>query len=351
MDNIRKQLSTPLGAGVVGLIVGLILGLFFAWQVWPAEYEGAQLEHLVTPAKVEYLRTAMEAYGFNGNAELARQRYTALGTDADEVLSAIVQSPGNLPPEVVQAFASAVVAGGAPAVQPTPGAAEPGTTPAPAEPTPGEAAPPAEGGAGNILRTLLLLVCGIAALAVVVFFVIFILRGRRGPSGPMTPAQQAQQARREAVYTDYATSGAEPPMAQFMASYKLGDDLFDDSFSIDSPSGEFMGECGVGISETIGVGDPKKVTAFEVWVFDKNDIQTVTKVLMSAHAFSDDVTRQRLAAKGEPVRVAPGSEAVLETQTLQLVARVVDMGYGEGALPPESFFDRFILELAVWPKS
>jgi hypothetical protein len=44
------------------------------------------------------------------------------------------------------------------------------------------------------------------------------------------------------------------------------------------------GECGVGISETIGVGDPKKVTAFEVWLFDKNDIQTVTKVLMSAHA-------------------------------------------------------------------
>ena len=35
------------------------------------------------------------------------------------------------------------------------------------------------------------------------------------------------------------------PMVQFMASYKAGDDLFDDSFSVNFPSGEFLGECGV----------------------------------------------------------------------------------------------------------
>ena len=48
-----------------------------------------------------------------------------------------------------------------------------------------------------------------------------------------------------------------------MTTYMIGDDLYDDSFSIDSPSGEFLGECGVGISDTIGVGDPKKVTALK----------------------------------------------------------------------------------------
>ncbi len=139
-------------------------------------------------------------------------------------------------------------------------------------------------------------------------------------------------------------------MAQFMASYKSGDDLFDDSFSIDSPSGEFLGECGVGISETIGVGVPKKVTAFEVWLFDKNDIQTVTKVLMSAHAFSDPTIRQKLEAKGEPFQAASGGQTILETATLKLVARVVDMAYGQGALPEDSFFDSLVLELAIWQK-
>jgi hypothetical protein len=44
-----------------------------------------------------------------------------------------------------------------------------------------------------------------------------------------------------------------------------GDDLYDDSFSVDSPSGDFLGECGVGISETIGVGDPKSL-GLEVWL-------------------------------------------------------------------------------------
>ncbi len=84
---------------------------------------------------------------------------------------------------------------------------------------------------------------------------------------------------------------AQDPLATFRTIYTLGDDLYDDSFSIESASGDFLGECGVGIGDMVGVGDPKKVSAFEVWLFDKNDIQTVTKVLMSRYAFNDDTTR------------------------------------------------------------
>jgi len=46
----------------------------------------------------------------------------------------------------------------------------------------------------------------------------------------------------------------------------------------------------------------------------------------------------------------PGQTLVLETATLQLVARVVDMAYGEGALPEHSYFERLSLDLAVWRK-
>jgi len=137
------------------------------------------------------------------------------------------------------------------------------------------------------------------------------------------------------------------PVAQFMTTYMVGDDLYDDSFSIDAPTGEFLGECGIGISETVGVGDPKRVTAFEVWLFDKNDIQTVTKVIMSAHAYDEDKIRMRLESKGEPVLAEPGKQVLLETATLQLEARVIDMEYGEGAAPDQSYFHRLTLELAV----
>lgn len=140
------------------------------------------------------------------------------------------------------------------------------------------------------------------------------------------------------------------PVAHFMTTYVIGDDLYDDSFSIDAPNGSFLGECGVGILDTIGVGDPKKVTAFEVWLFDKNDIQTVTKVLLSAHAMNDSGIKQRLASKGELVQIESGQLLLLETATLQLEAKVIEMVYGQGALPTGSFFQRMTLELSVWPK-
>lgn len=113
---------------------------------------------------------------------------------------------------------------------------------------------------------------------------------------------------------------------------------------------EPFGECGVGISETVGVGEPKRVTAFEIWLFDKDDIQTVTKVIMSGYAYQDDKLQLRLESKGELVLAEPGKKVLLETATLQLEARIIDMEYGEGAAPDLSFFDRLTLELAVWPK-
>ena len=99
--------------------------------------------------------------------------------------------------------------------------------------------------------------------------------------------------------------------------------LYDELFSIDTQSGDFLGEYGVGVSEIIGVGDPKKVTALEIWLFDKNDIKTATKVLMSAHAFSDGTIRARLEPKGELVLVEPQKQVMLETATLQLLAKLL----------------------------
>lgn len=149
--------------------------------------------------------------------------------------------------------------------------------------------------------------------------------------------------------TDFAASGT-PPLVQFMTTYLEGDDLFDDSFSIETPAGEFLGETGVGISETLGVGEPKRVTAMEVWLFDKNDIRTVTKVLMSDHAFNDEGLKMKLAPKGEAVLAAPGAIATLETASLRIQAKVVDLEYGSGPLPPNSFFQRITIELAAWKR-
>ncbi|MBH28372.1 MAG: hypothetical protein CL789_03960 [Chloroflexi bacterium] len=150
--------------------------------------------------------------------------------------------------------------------------------------------------------------------------------------------------------TDTLVSDRGAPLSRFMTTYLLGDDLYDDSFGIDDANGDFLGECGMGISDIIGVGEPKKVCAFEIWLFDKNDVRTVTKVLMSEDAFSDEAKRASLAPKGEPVLAESGKEIILETASLHVSARVVDMQYGGGPLPQNSFFNQLTVELSAWRK-
>jgi hypothetical protein len=137
------------------------------------------------------------------------------------------------------------------------------------------------------------------------------------------------------------------PLTQFATTYAFGDDRYDMSNSIETPSGDFLGECGVGISETIGTGAPEKVTALEVWVFDKNDVRTVTKVLMSEYAFNDSGLRAKLAPKGDAVLARPGEVVELRTQTLKINARIVEVVYGSGT-PANSYFQQLMLELATW---
>jgi hypothetical protein len=72
---------------------------------------------------------------------------------------------------------------------------------------------------------------------------------------------------------------------------------------------------------------------------------------MSEHAFNDEALRAELAPKGEAVLVKPGQIVMLETPTLTIQARVIDLAYGSGALPENSFFERVSVEISAWPKA
>ncbi|HIE57702.1 MAG TPA: hypothetical protein EYP88_05680 [Anaerolineales bacterium] len=327
MDVIREQFEKPIVAGVVFFIIGLFVGLvILGWWLWPVQWTDAGPADLRADAQEDYLRMAIDSYALTADGESAQRRYGELGESASDVLATVNADPTYQEPGWITSYQHVVEA---------PDAAAPD----------GEAAVE-EGGSSVTLLLVMCLITVVLAGALAVYFLM-----RQKSSGSVSAAAQAQAFTEQVERTDYEAMGATAPTVQFMTTYMQGDDLFDDSFSIDSPAGEFLGECGVGISETIGVGEPKKVTAFEVWIFDKNDIQTVTTVLMSEHAFLDEAIRQRLAAKGEPFKADPGAETVLETATLKLVARVADMAYGSGAMPANSYFDRITLELSVWQKA
>jgi hypothetical protein len=205
-----------------------------------------------------------------------------------------------------------------------------------------QATPPPAAAQPSPLVWLLL----ILALAAVAFFTIMLVR-RGGQAAPAGAAGVGAPAARGAVAV--WPDEAQPPLRQYDLTYVIGDDRFDLSNAIETSSGMFLGECGMGISETIGTPDPSKVTAFEVWLFDKNDIRTVTTVLMSEHAYNDTALHAKLAAKGDLVKAEVGTPIALETATLRVRARVTELEYGAGALPDKSFFNRLHVVMAAWP--
>ena len=88
-----------------------------------------------------------------------------------------------------------------------------------------------------------------------------------------------------------------------------------------------------------------------MWLFDKNDIRTITKVIMTQHAFYDEAITAKLATKGEPALMRSGEVVALETNALIINARILDMEYGSNPdLPPDSYLERVTIELSAWAK-
>ena len=373
MEKIRNLFKNPLYTGIAGLIIGLIIGLpILGWWLWPVQWKDADASYLRQDLKAQYLCMIVDSYKVNQNAQLASARLDSMGINLQESPFALdsLQTGGcSYAPtdKTVMALKSAL-AGITPSTIGTPASGTAAITALPTFVTTLPAVTPvatlstttsSKGGTSGILLGLLcVLFLGIGGLLIYIFF--FRNRKPREQIPPTAEAHDYENPLEEPGYsapapqkpTTSATSSAtaDIPAAHFMTTFVIGDDLYDDSFSVDAANGEFLGECGVGISDTVGVGEPKKVSAFEVWLFDKNDIQTVTKVLMSSKAMNDPATRQRLASKGEPVLVEPGQQILLETASLQLQAKVVEMVYGQGALPAGSYFERLTLELSVWAK-
>jgi len=332
MDIILQfvQQRRTLVALIGGAILGLLLGLAIGWWWWPTELTNATPGNLRSDFQSAYVLWVAEHYAVNGDLEWAKGKlgveYWEEGQLAD-VLEQLAQERSGQEATRLRALARVL------------------------EET--ASAEPAAGGGINLGSVGK--VCGVgllvAALIVGIIFLFARLRGSQAKPGIAERVRGVTMVEDLPPAEPVSWGTAGPPLAQFVTTYSIGDEHYDPSFSIETENGEFVGECGVGISETIGVGEPGKVTALEAWLFDKNDIRTVTKVLMSDYAFHDEALRTKLAPKGEPVLVEEGKDIVLETRGLRMRVRIVEAKYGMGELPSNSFFERLTVDLAAWVKS
>jgi len=166
---------------------------------------------------------------------------------------------------------------------------------------------------------------------------------------------KADKAKRDSILKDAASAPISilgTPVVTHVSTYAPGR-AYDDSFSIEDATkdDEFLGECGAVISETATLGGDK-VSAIEVWLFDKDDFtRTLTSVFVSEYAADDPATRSTLETKGQLVVVKPGAMITLETNALILQATIMEVVYGTGPLPPNSYFDRVSIKLQAWRRS
>lgn len=139
-------------------------------------------------------------------------------------------------------------------------------------------------------------------------------------------------------------------LGSFTPTFRRGVEEYTENFDLASPDGsEYAGDCGMGVSETLE-GDDDRVTALEVWLFDKSDIRTQTCVLASEYAHSDPVLRKHLSNHGLEVPARPGEAFTIEGQSLVLVGKVLSVTYADVGQPPQSVFEEVKVSLEVYRK-
>lgn len=350
-------------SAVIGMVASFVVGAVFGltvlgWLVWPVEYVNTDPYSLRERHQETYVQMVADSYQLTGDLQQAQSRLYELEGKARSAadvaafvaeLAAKRKAAGAADEAArLQALAAAIQAPLAVAPSPTPE-------------QPVEAAGLKVKGLLRICLVLLFVLLVVAGLLLIWSY----LRGRRArprmpkrmpaPRRPR-PVEQEEEvavAEEEAPAREWKpaeipwdVSEAQLALGHFVTTFELGDDGYDESFGIETDAGEFLGECGVAISELITSGTPEKPTAFDIWLFDKSDIRTVTTVVASPYAYQDEALRAKLGAKGDVVLAKEGDTITLETASLRVRAEIVSVAYGGGELPPESYFTKFTVELS-----
>jgi len=323
----RKPLLIGAAAG---LVLGVLLGMLLFWQLWPVKWTNANTYDLAPEARAAYVQLVADAAKLDRDYARAARLFE-----------------GWFPEEKQQAFADAAKAyqdaGRADKAQDVQDLGL--ILQVPAETLP---APEAPAGLIERLREPCL-VFVLVLLALVLAAVGWrILSKRRNAQAEGSAEETFRPVKSRIEAAEPQETGTAPATRHWITTYRVGESAYDESFPIETESGEYLGECGVGISEMLGA--PERVTAFEVWLFDKSDIRTVTKVLLSEHAYSDETLRAKLAAKGEIMLAKIGVPFALDTTNMRVQARVTELAYDEEDDLPKGVISKLTIELNLETK-
>jgi hypothetical protein len=345
---MNQENARPTGL-IVGLIVGVVLGLgiglLFGYVIAPIRWVDGTPQDLRVDYASYYWQLVAKSYSETGDLELAK-RWLGNWDDEERLNAALERAliESSLEQQQVLDTLSNRMAEGDVAPKPTSGAAQP------AEPEKERTGLKINW--GTFFLTLLLV------LLVLVAFALLVTRARKSRSTEARSAEpqiepiqaglgDLEQEMAAVQPTEDQFGSDSPPLAHLTTTYTQDREYYDEAVGIETRTGDFLGESGISIVEKLGEDAPDKVTAFEVFLFDKGELRTITKVLMSEYAYNDEDLRKRLMEKGDLVLAQVGQPVIIETSALRLEATITDMLYGVDDPRPNSYFEKLSSELVV----
>jgi hypothetical protein len=337
---------------VVAFIVGLLIGWFvLGWGLAPVQWSNAQLQDLRPEDQQMFVATQAEAFAQTQDSRKAIERLQMLGTQQHvaEVAAEVVQQ--------AEAAGDVVSADRVRSLAASLNLALPGAS-IPADQTVASLTDDEPQGESNLVTVL-----GLALLAGGIALAAWLLLRSRSAEPEEEPVEFMTEplvAEEQPVFRPGrpATPPVVPAPApgpaagrssagqEFSAVFSQGDVAYDQSFDIEGSDGSYWGECGMSMSEMVQ-GDPERATALEVWLFDKSDIRTVTKVLMSDYAYGNQALREKLSSRGDAVLLAPDLGFVLDAQTLRLMGKIVELEYDDSQAPARGTIRKLRVQLRV----
>lgn len=307
--------------------------------------EVAKEEEMVARAK-DYLINVIRQYSATGDAETARRRYLLLEDEygkevADNILNSLVidfentdvmNDRGVSQLDIVNFYDKVVV--------------KEDQQPSQKRETP----------TLKILLTTGCLLSFLSGIGLIVFPYLlrsgYLRRGKTRVKPVLTGKKVLNQKPKELIETEDEPVPADL-LGEFNATYDVGNDLYFEKFTIEEDRRR-IGECAVQVEEA-GIKKDREqpagqVYALKIWLFDPTDARTDTKILMSRATFEDEGTKSRLELKGEPLLLQQGGEFSLETISLELSCKSLEVKYLEGGVPPQSYFKRVKLRLRARKK-
>lgn len=218
-------------------------------------------------------------------------------------------------------------------------------------------APPIQPNTNNPPSLSSMLFCLYLPIIVVgLFLVIFLFRlfapykllapFKKTRSSKHQTSNSASALRRTNQGTRSKLGKEEQPLAEYLATYTADDKFFDLSFQIEKAS-RYLGEYGIVVARVLDA-KPSQATALEIWLFDTQGAQTISKILASNFCFSQGNLRNELEQIGQVVLIQAGETTTLETKEIKAEAKVLQVEYESSSPDPQSAFKKVVIQIEVW---